>query len=200
MKQILFVLLCTFLLASCGTGSTFSKRKHLPGHFWNKTEHFKKEKSAKIERKNQDDVAQNNDEKRSEINTNSTKKEEFSLTEEKKESQQPVSETDRISQDENPSLTDYSETSVPEESIDEPDEHNSTTASEKRSGMDGLAAFLIMLIAMIALFFIGIILLIIWLIINATGFIGAGMLILSLILIGVPFIFFLVLFFIGTSS
>ncbi|MFT6504121.1 MAG: hypothetical protein ACJASQ_004263 [Crocinitomicaceae bacterium] len=37
MKQLISFLLISILISSCGTSASFSKRKHLKGHFWKKS-------------------------------------------------------------------------------------------------------------------------------------------------------------------
>jgi cation transport ATPase len=200
MKKLAIFLITVLILSSCGTGSTFSKRKHLPGHFWNKTEKYKTEKEAKIDHKDKGDFVQNELKKSSRSYDEGKSIEENLLhtegqtevSEEESENVSNLIQENELSEDQNLSDAEFSETEIQEEVSEANNESYQSKSNENRDPFAGLAAFVIFAIAMIVSFFVGLILLIIWLILNASGTIGMGMLITSLFMIGIPLLLLLI--------
>ncbi|MFT5777098.1 MAG: hypothetical protein ACI837_000029 [Crocinitomicaceae bacterium] len=193
MKQFLVVSVYALILTSCGTSSTFSKRKHLPGHFWNKVDKHKAEKSAK-----QDDsyklvyAESSSDGNHTSENETFVKKEETSLEPQDEVALSTRSEENDplVDQNDNLSNLESSESSAPDEK--EETLENKSMSVTQASRLSFWEDFLIA--SFFICFFVGVIFIILWVILHFFGSVGIWMLITGSIMAGIPLLIALIIF------
>jgi hypothetical protein len=196
-KHLIYFLLISLFLSSCGTSSSFSKRKHLPGHHWNKSgvNACKKGDHKDVALKSQNDAQKNG-----EVILETAQNENELQSVDDRSEIEALSDSEDINVAEESTLSKTIARTIKVTHINSI-AHTGTTSAlpiiepfprkEKGPEETFMTMFVLFYVA-IALFFIGLIIVVLWAILQAFELAGISLLIVGLSISGVALAFIII--------
>jgi len=190
MKALFSFLIISLFLASCGTSTSFSKRKHLSGHFWKKSGGHGNPETRTFEEESRTFSEQDNPELSVVLESESLTIEEVKDYSNNEESAAGLDEWTEYTIDSEEVLVEKNSPNPPETDIDSESESFSTKKSNDSDWLNKVNFYY----AFLYIGAVGLVLIILWFILNALEAVGIWMLILGLSVLGAAIIGLIILF------